>query len=116
MAFYGDYVNICEDFAPNFGDKKNRLLQQDNAQSHTSFFARTFLSKTNMTVVPIHRAVLFFRMKIQLKGRHFDTIQVIEAESHAVLNTLIAHDFRMELKLAEALGTVHTLGRGQLRG
>jgi hypothetical protein len=30
---------------------------------------------------------LFPRLKIKLKGHHFDTIEVIEAESQAVLNT-----------------------------
>jgi hypothetical protein len=30
-------------------------------------------------------------MKIKLKGRHFDTIEVIKAESQAVLTTLKEH-------------------------
>jgi hypothetical protein len=29
-----------------------------------------------------------------LKGRHFDTIEVIDTESQAVLNTLTEHDFQ----------------------
>jgi hypothetical protein len=33
-------------------------------------------------------------LKIKLKGRRFDTIEAIEAESQAVLNTLTEHDFR----------------------
>jgi hypothetical protein len=37
---------------------------------------------------------LFPRLKIKLKGRHFDTIEVIEAESQAVLNTRTEHDFQ----------------------
>jgi hypothetical protein len=37
-------------------------------------------------------------LKIKLKGRHFDTIEVIEAESQAVLNTLIEHDFQGPFK------------------
>jgi hypothetical protein len=36
---------------------------------------------------------LFYRLKIKLKGRHFDIIEVIEAESQVVLNTLTEHDF-----------------------
>jgi predicted helicase len=56
-------------------------------------------------------------LKIKLKGRHFDPIEVIEAESQAVLNTLTDHDFQEAFKkMAEALGTVHTRGRGLLRG
>jgi hypothetical protein len=31
-------------------------------------------------------------LKIRLKGYHFDTIEVIEAESQAVLNTHTEHD------------------------
>jgi hypothetical protein len=39
---------------------------------------------------------LFPRLKIlvKLKGRHFDSTEVIEAESQAVLNTLTEHDFQ----------------------
>jgi hypothetical protein len=37
---------------------------------------------------------LFSQLKIQQKGRHFDTTEVIEAESQAVLNTLTEHDFQ----------------------
>jgi hypothetical protein len=36
---------------------------------------------------------LLLRLKIKLKGRHFDNILMIEAESQAVLNTLPEHDF-----------------------
>jgi hypothetical protein len=42
---------------------------------------------------------------------------VIEAESQEVLNTSREHDFQEAFKkMAEALGTVHTHGRGLLRG
>jgi hypothetical protein len=37
---------------------------------------------------------LFLRLKLKLKGRHFDTTEVTEAESQAVLNTLTEHDFQ----------------------
>jgi hypothetical protein len=33
-------------------------------------------------------------MKRKLKGSHFDTTEVIEAESQAVLNTLTEQDFQ----------------------
>jgi hypothetical protein len=33
-------------------------------------------------------------LKIKLKGCHFDTIEVMEAESQAVLNILTEHDFQ----------------------
>jgi histone-lysine N-methyltransferase SETMAR len=71
------------------------MLHHDTAPSHTFFFTREFFTKGNMTVVPhppyspdltLCYFFLFSRLKIKLKGRHFDTIEVIEAESQAVLN------------------------------
>jgi hypothetical protein len=55
---------------------------------------------------------LFPRLRIKLKGRNFDTIEMMETESKAVLNTLTEHDFQD----VDALGTVHTCGRELLRG
>jgi hypothetical protein len=37
-------------------------------------------------------------LKIKLKGLHFDTIEVIEAESQVVLNTVTEHDFQDAFK------------------
>jgi hypothetical protein len=51
-------------------------------------------------------------LKINLKGCHFDTTEVIEAESQVMLNTLTEHDFQDAFKnMSEALGTMHTHGR-----
>jgi hypothetical protein len=39
VTFYGNCMNMCEDFAQNFGNKQTRtcwLLHHDNAPSHTS--------------------------------------------------------------------------------
>jgi hypothetical protein len=33
-------------------------------------------------------------LKLKLKGRHFDTNEVVEAGSQGVLNTLTEHDFQ----------------------
>jgi hypothetical protein len=41
---------------------------------------------------------LFSRLKIKQKGRHFDTVEVMKAESQAVLNTLTEHDFQGAIK------------------
>jgi hypothetical protein len=35
---------------------------------------------------------------MKLKGCHFDTVEVIEAESQAMLNTPTEHDFQDEFK------------------
>jgi hypothetical protein len=51
-----------------------------------------------MTVFPHPPTFLFLRLKIKLKGRHFNTAEVIEAESQAVLNALIEHDFQDAFK------------------
>jgi hypothetical protein len=37
---------------------------------------------------------MFPRLKIKLKGRGFDTIEVIRAESRALLSTLTEHGFQ----------------------
>jgi hypothetical protein len=68
-----------------------------NTPSQTSLFTMEFLTKNNKTVV-----------------YHFDKT-VIEAESQAVLNILTEHSIQDAYKMAEALGTVHTRGRGLLR-
>jgi hypothetical protein len=52
--------------------------------------------KNNITAVP--HFFLFPQLKIKLKGRHFDTTEVIEAESQAVLNTLTENDFEDAFK------------------
>jgi hypothetical protein len=44
-------------------------------------------------------------LKIKLKGRHYDTIEVIEAGSQTVPNTPTEHDFQDTFKkMVEALG------------
>jgi hypothetical protein len=47
---------------------------------------------------------LFLRFKIKLKDRHFDTVEVIESESQAVLNTLTEHDFQDAFKDGRSAG------------
>jgi hypothetical protein len=68
------------------------------------------LHHNNMTVVSQSPYFSPFpRLQIKLKCRHFDITEVIEAELQAVLNALTEHDFpRCILKMAEALGMVHT--------
>jgi hypothetical protein len=41
---------------------------------------------------------LFPQFKIKLKSSHFDTAEVIEAESQAVLNSLTGQDFQDAFK------------------
>jgi hypothetical protein len=55
---------------------------------------------------------MFPRLKIELKGRHVDTAEVIEAESQVVLNTLTEHDFLDAFKKLQKLWErcMHTEG------
>jgi hypothetical protein len=41
---------------------------------------------------------VFPKLKIKLKGRHFDTTKVIEEQSQAVLNTFTEQDFQGAFK------------------
>jgi transposase len=73
------------------------LLHHDNAPTHAALLTRRFLTNNNMTEVP-HPSYspdlapsdfsLFPKLKMKLKGRRFQTVEEIQAESQAVLNTL----------------------------
>jgi hypothetical protein len=127
--FYDDCVRMCEDFAPNFGNKRTnycittvhhltlpfhqgifyqkqhhcpsppilRLSVPNFGNKRTScfittvhhltlpFHQRNFFTKNNITVLPhLSHVCLFPRLKVELKGRHFDTIELIKAELQAV--------------------------------
>jgi hypothetical protein len=95
-------IYTAEDFATKLCQQKNWLLL------HQIFF----LPKTTRLPASHHLYFsLFPQLKIKLKGRHFDTTELIEAEWQAVLNTLTEHDFQYAFKKRQALGTVHTRGR-----
>jgi hypothetical protein len=66
------------------------LFQHDNAQPQNSVFTQQFLEKYTMVFIPHlpHSPnltpsdfFLFPKMKLKLKGRRFDTVEEIEAES-----------------------------------
>jgi hypothetical protein len=59
------------------------LLHHDNAPPHNSFF-----TKNSRTVCRPSPTLLLY------SSRHFDTIELIEAESHDALNTLTEHGFQ----------------------
>jgi histone-lysine N-methyltransferase SETMAR len=72
------------------------------APSHTSVLNQQFLAKYKMAFVPhppYSRDLapcdfLFPKMKLKLKGRRFDTIEEIQAESQRVLDTLTEKDLQ----------------------
>jgi len=79
------------------------LLRRHNAPAHAALLTRRFLTDNNMTVVPqppyspdLAPSGLFSfpKLKMKLKGRRFQTVEEIQAELQAVLNTLRENDFQ----------------------
>ena len=79
------------------------LLYHDSVSAHAALLTRRFLTDNNMTVVPHppyspHLApsdiFLFPKLKMKLEGRRFQTLEEIQAESQAVLNTLRENDLQ----------------------
>jgi hypothetical protein len=99
-------MKIYEDFAPNFGDKSTGCCIMTTHHLVLPFSPR------NMTVIthPLTHLTwpsvtfLFPQLKIKLKGHHFDTTEVIEAESQAVLNSLTELDFQDAFKNGRSPG------------
>jgi hypothetical protein len=56
--------------------------------------------------------LLFSRLKIKLKGRHFDTTEVNEAKSQAMLNTLTEHGSHDAFKNDSSAGNCAYAGKG----
>jgi hypothetical protein len=86
----------------NFACTVSRFYH-DDATSHTSVFTQQLLVKYNMAVIP-HPPYspdlapcdifLFTKTKLKLKGRRFDIIQEIQAQSQRVRDTLTEKDFQ----------------------
>jgi len=79
------------------------ILHHDNAPCHTSFLVQQFLSNKNITVCPLPPYSpdlapcdfwLFPKVKMTMKGKHFESIQDIEATMTAQLKTLVKEDFQ----------------------
>ena len=88
---------------PQLWREQTWLLHHDNAPSHTSVLTHQFLAKNKIAVIshPPYSSDLapcnFFlspKMKLKLKGRRFDTIEEIQAESQRVLDTPTENDFQ----------------------
>jgi hypothetical protein len=86
---------MCEDLAPNLTTKELAVASRQRTVSHIIFNHGIFFARNSITVV-LHPPYfsMFARLKIELKGRLSDAIEVIEAESQAVLNSLTEQDFQ----------------------
>jgi hypothetical protein len=79
--------------------KELAVASQQGTISHFLFHKEIFFTINNMTVVPHPLCFsLFPRLKLKLKGRHFDTVEVMEAESQTVLNAFTEHDIQDSFK------------------
>jgi histone-lysine N-methyltransferase SETMAR len=77
---------------PELCQEQTWLLHHDNAPSHTSVLTQQFLAKYKMAGIP-HPPYsadlapcdffLFPKLKLNLKGRRFDTTEEIQSESQS---------------------------------
>jgi hypothetical protein len=113
VTFCGDCVRMCQVFTPNFVDKRTGCCVTRTHCLTLPFSQGNFLPKTTRPSPPTYLTSLtyppatflcFFPLKKKLNGRHFHTIEVIEAESQAVLNTLTKHDFQDAFKNGSSAG------------
>jgi hypothetical protein len=88
---------MCEDFAPNFEDKRTVCYILTTHRLTLPFPLGNFRQKNNMTVVP-HPPYSPDLAQDFSVSRHFGKVEVIEAESQAVLNTLAEHGFQDAFK------------------
>jgi hypothetical protein len=110
-------VKMCEDFVSNFGDRSTGCCTTTTHRLTLRLSPGNFFTKTTWLSFPTHPNFLFARLRTKQEGHHLDTTVVTEAESQAVLNTLTKHDFQDAFKkMSDAVRTVHTRGRGLLRG
>jgi hypothetical protein len=89
---------MCEDLAPNFGDKITSTCITTTRLLTLPFSPGNFDQKQYDCRPP---PTLFFSVSPigdKTEDSHFDTIEVTKAESQAVLNTLTEHDFLDEFK------------------
>lgn len=78
-------------------DNKSWFLHHDNAPAHTSRLVRDYLNKNNVNIVPQAPYspdmapcdfFLFPKLKLPLRGKHFETIEVIKENSKKELKAI----------------------------
>ena len=87
---------------PDMWKNGDWLLDHDSAPAHTSLVVREFLTKNNMTTIPLPAYspdpgpcdfYVFAKMKLQLIRQCFVSIEESQAEWQQALNTLTPADF-----------------------
>jgi len=105
--FYCDFIRRLRENVrrkkPQKLQNRNLIIHHDNALAHRSIEVPQFLAKNNMTLIPHppyspdlapSNFFLFPKLKLQMKGRRFDTIEEIQEESQQVLDTIPKRDFQ----------------------
>jgi hypothetical protein len=105
-----ELVDTVETLERNYGRRKgpetlrnhNWFLLHDNAPNHTSLKTTEFVTNNNMVIVPNPPYspglapcdfASFPKLKMQLKGRRFETVSNIQKESQAALDSIKGNDF-----------------------
>jgi hypothetical protein len=112
---------IVRRLCPELWRQKNWLLHHDNAPSLASFFHQGIFYHKQHDCHPrpptspdfdSYDFTPFPRLKIKLKDRHFDAIEVIATESQAVLSTLKEHDFQDAFENGRNVGNYEYARKG----
>ncbi|CAK9826899.1 Mariner Mos1 transposase [Anthophora retusa] len=98
------YVSVLKRLRENVRRKRSELwrnnswfLHHDNAPAHTSHIVRDYLTKNNINTVPQAPYspdmapcdfFLFPRLKLPLRGKHFETIEAIKENSQKELKAI----------------------------
>jgi hypothetical protein len=94
---------MCDKKDRNFGaTTTGSFTIHDNTPSHTSLKTTQFVTNNNMVIIPnspyssllaLCDFFLFPKLKMKLKGRHFETVSDIQREPQAVLDSIKVNDF-----------------------
>jgi hypothetical protein len=93
---------MCENFDPNFGDRRTSSYITETHHLTLPFSsANFFYQKQHDCRTPTYPTRLTWPQQFSVSPigkRNFDTVEMIEAESQAVLNTLTEHGFQDAFK------------------
>lgn len=91
------YLSVLKRLREDLWDNKSWFLHHDNAPAHTSRLVRDYLTKNNVNIVPQAPYspdmapcdfFLFPKLKLPLRGKHFQSIEVIKENSKKELKAI----------------------------